>query len=487
MVRITRFDLNRTSLGEVMRITGVPVFVALTLVLGCGTPAPPLAMPSLDHALDSLASDALASGPSAGLSVAVVRRGEVVYARGHGSADLAQGRDVTPETVFVAASVTKLLTSLAVLRLVAEGELGLDDRLADLLPAFPNREQGERITVRAMLNHTSGLPDLLGPVVDRWLETGAPADPEFVLAWLRDRPLDFDPGTHWVYSNTGFYLLGLVIEDVAGRPYGDYVREEVALPLGLEDTFLCDDWLFPDRRTVGYEPGEEGLAVSANYETTGVKTGFGAAGGFCTTPLDLASLPGALSSSGLLPDSLLAMMLAPTTLASGATVDYGLGVRLGRVEGNPVWGHSGGSASTWALLVHYPDSAVSVAAMVNTDGARPDAWMLGGSVSRRVLGLDEARIDAVTLADPRLYEGRYGGGRGNREFEVRAEGATLFIRELNRDRPPTEAIAIGPHEFALASAPMDRIVFDVRDGVVLGYSIYFDGLFWEYRRPLEPS
>ncbi len=463
--------------------------VALALFAGCAPTAPLGELQTLDpatgSAIDSIAAEALEAGPVAGLSIAVVRDGDLVYARGHGSADMAAGRAATHETVYVTASVTKMLTSLAVLTLVRDGRLDLDSSLGGLLPTHPIPEWAQGVTLRQMLNHTSGLPDLVRDAQDRWLETGEPLEPAWVLEWLRFRRLDFDPGTRWSYSNTGFYLVGLIIEATSGRPYGDYVREAVALPLGLDDTFLCDDGLVPERRTVGYEPGDDGLTVSGNYETTGVQTGFGAAGGFCSTAVDLASLPQALAESPLLPDSLLTLFRSPTTLADGATVDYGLGVRLGSLDGHALWGHTGGSSSTWAVVAHYPESSTTVATMVNTDGARPDAWLLEGRVARRVLGLPDAAIDSVVVSDLGRYEGTYIGGRFPRHFYVRVQGARLRINVMGATALPTELTPVGEHTFALSFRPMDHVVFDVKDGVVLGYSIYWDGIFWESRQAVR--
>lgn len=460
-----------------------PVF-AIALVTACSSETRIHDAADLDVALDSIASEVLSTGPVAGLAVAVIRGGEPVYIGAHGMADLATSRAATHETVYVAASVTKLITSLAMLSLVRDGRIELDHLLADRLPSFPNREQANQITIRSMLNHTSGLPDLVAVANLRWQEEGIPVDRHFVLEWLRGRPLDFEPGTHWMYSNTAFYLLGMIVEEVTGQPYGDYVREEIAIPLGLMDTFLCDDSLRAERRTIGYEATDSGLVRNSGYETAGVRTGFRAAGGLCSTAIDLASLPAALVETGFLPDSLLAEMRRPTVISNGTKVNYGLGVRLGSLNGHAVWGHSGGSSSTWAILAHYPDSEVTVAVMVNTDRASEDAWVLQGRVARRVLGIAEPVVDSGAPSELALYEGRFVGGRGDREFVLRAEGARLLIQEVGQEREPSVAVPVGLHDFALVSNPNDRVTFEVRDGEVLGYSVSWDGLFWNFRRPV---
>jgi CubicO group peptidase (beta-lactamase class C family) len=416
------------------------------------------------------------------LAIGVQRGGETLYLEGHGFRDLAGEVPATAETVFLTASVTKMLTSAAILTLVRDGRLDLDDRLATVLPSFPEPERGSGITVRRLLEHTSGLHDLLADFGPRILETGEPLRPSEVLAWLARRPLDFEPGTRWVYSNTGYYLLGLVIEAATGERYGEYVRRSVALPLGLEDTFLCDDGLFPERRTVGYTPGPEGLTPTRAYEAAGVRTGFGAAGGFCSTASDLARLPYALRTSGLLPDSLLLAMQRPTRLADGTEVDYGLGLRLGSLEGRGLWGHTGGSASTWATVVHHPEANLTIATLVNTDRTTPDAWMLEGRVARAVLGLGTPAIVPVAAVELDPYVGRYTGGRGDRTFDVSTEGSRLVIRERGREGPTTELVPVGGHAFAFAEIPADRIVFLVDEDRVLGYSIYLDGIFSNVRR-----
>ncbi len=477
-------DGNESAMANHLKLPSslATLLTGLLLLAACDSRAPSTPDHNIGPAIDSIATAALTSGPVAGLSIAVVREGEIIYASGYGSADLEGARDATRETVYVAASVTKMLTALAALTLVHDGRLTLDDTLADLLPAYPNPEQARVIRLRHLLNHTSGLHDLLDSPLLETVEQGQPIVASAVLEWLKDQPLDFEPGTHWMYSNTAFYLVGLIIEEVSGLTYGDFVRDRVARPLGLHDTFLCDDWLLPERRTVGYEPADGGLTRTDTYETTGAKTGFGAAGGFCSTAIDLAMLPTALSESALLPDSLLQEMRTPTTLDTYATVDYGFGVRLGELGGQALWGHSGGSASTWAMVTHYPAQDVTVSVMMNTDRSRADAWLVQGRVARTVLGIDPPTVDSVATVDIARYQGHYIGGRGDRNFELTARGGRLLIKETGSAREPTPTVPVGNDKFAIATSPTDHLAFSIREGQVLGYSVYWDGVFWNYRR-----
>ena len=386
-------------------IAGASILLA-TAVLAFPTEAQPH---RLSTRIDAIAQAALVDGPIAGMSVAVVKDGEVVHARGYGFADVENEVPATAETVYPIASATKLLTAATVMRLVEMGQLHLEDTLILLLPEFPNPKQGSLLTLRHLLNHTSGLPELLGAYLEFWEETEKPLTPGFVLDYLEGQPLDFEPGTNWSYTNTGAYLAGLVIERATGKPYGTAVREVLTEPLGLHDMFLCDDNLLSERRTLGYAPADSGLVRTPFYETAGDTTGFGGAGGFCSTALDLARLPSALQSGQALSRAGLEAMLQPTKLADGSQVDYGLGVRLGNLDGHAVWGRTGGNSSTWAVVAHYPDQGSTIAVLVNTDGTGEDAWILEGRIARAVLNLDPPQNDERPIEPSALssYTGHY--------------------------------------------------------------------------------
>ncbi len=437
--------------------------------------------------IDSIAQAALDSGSVAGISVAVAREGEVVYARGYGFMDIEHEVPAAPETVYVIASVTKLLTAATVMQLVEKGLLSLDDELPSLLPAFPNLEQGRQITLRHLLNHTSGLPDLLHAHLKNWEQTREPLAPDFVFDYLDGLPLDFEPGTNWSYTNSGTYLAGLIIERVTGKPYGTAVREVLAVPLGLHDTFLCDDNLIPERRTLGYAYTDSELVRTPFYETAGEKTGFRGAGGFCSTAIDLARLPDALQSGQIISPAGLATMLQPTTLIAGTQVDYGLGVRRGSLDGHNVWGRTGGNRSTWAIVAHYPGDALTIVVLVNTNGTRENAWILEGRIAQSLLELGPPEIQERPIALDALspYTGHYEDVRRKRQFLVTAEEEGLKLATLGDERPATTLVHLGNHTFGFPEAPMDRLVFYMNEGEALGYSLYYDGLFFNYRQRLN--
>ena len=445
-------------------------------------PAATRAQPqNLAARIDSIALAALEDGPIAGLSIAVMEGSETIHAQGYGWADISDEAPATSATVFDLASVTKLITAAAVMTLVEAGKLSLSDDLAMLLPDFPNPEQGRQITLRHLLSHTSGLRDYAAADLERWEQTAEPLAPAFVFDFLRGRPLDFEPGTNWSYSNSGFYLVGLIIERVSGQQYGTYVRDALAEPHGLHEIFLCDDDLLPTHRSVGYAPGDSGLVKSRLYQTTGEENGIKGDGGLCGSVTDLGRLPEALKRSRLLSRAGLAMMIRPTTLAGKTRVDYGLGVRRGSLDGHALWGHTGGVTSYWSTLVHYPDDDVTIAVLVNTDGGSEDAVTIEGDVARVVLKLGEPRLEEQSISEEALqsYTGTFfeRGEDGPRNVSLTAHAGRLSLDMLHDERPATVLRFLGNDTFGWAEYPMDRFVFHMENGRARGYSVYHNGIF----------
>jgi D-alanyl-D-alanine carboxypeptidase len=466
----------RTSSRDAMKYV---LFTALVLP-GCTTRS------GTDHdattnAIDSIAAAALARGPIAGLSIAVMQHDRLVHDRGYGFADLENGVPASERTVYDIASVTKLLTAAAVMRLVDDGRLSLDDDLTALLPTFPNAEQGRRITVRHMLSHTSGLYDYESADTQRRLDHGTQLTEDFVFDLLLDRPLDFEPGSQWSYSNTGFYLLGLIMTRITGD-YGTYVREEVAQPLGLMNTFLCDEPSADGQLARGYDGADGSLSPGRLY-MPGNLIGDG---GMCSTAGDLARLPAALRQRDVVSDVALARMRQPTVLDHGITVDYGLGVRRGSVGGRPLWGHTGGMGTYWAALIDYPDDGVSIAVLVNTDNTTEDALLLEGDVARIVLELGEPVLRDLSLtdADMRAFSGVYGEGADR--VRIYADGGRLQRLRADGSAPARSLLYQGERTFGWTLYPLDRFVFHAAGDRILGLSEYYNGVFATYR-PVAPE
>jgi CubicO group peptidase (beta-lactamase class C family) len=397
--------------------------------------------------------------------------------KGYGHADLAAKVPATADTIYDIASVTKLFTAVAIMKLVQAGKLDLSDDLASLVPEFPNAEQAQQITVRHLLSHTSGLADYEAAHTKYWLAGGEPVTPAFVLDYLSGRPLDFEPGSRWSYSNSGYYLLGMIVERVSGRSYGEYVRAEIAVPLGLAATGPCDLLFGSAPATRGYDVAESGLVASRLIGAPNIV----ADGGLCSTVGDLARLPTALESGEVVSAASLATMREPTTLASGVAVDYGLGVRRGTLEGHTLWGHTGGMSSYWAVLARYPSEDVTIAVLVNTEGADADALTVAGNVARVVLQLGEPEMAdlPVTTAEATTYAGTY--ERGADRIRIYPEAGRLRRAIEGSERPPGTLLNQAEGSFAFsAEYPMDRLVFHVIGDRAVGSSEYYNGIFAAY-------
>ena len=181
--------------------------------------------------LDALARAFVASGATPGLAVYVLRGDDPLLLRGYGYANLEDSAPVTPRTVFRIGSLTKQFTAAAVMRLVQEGRIALNDTIQRFLPTFPTR--GHRATIRQLLAHTSGIRSWTS--IEGW-DSNRHAPQDSVVALIASQPFDFPPGQRWQYSNSGYYLLGVILERVTGRPYDQVVRDMLAAPFGLADT-----------------------------------------------------------------------------------------------------------------------------------------------------------------------------------------------------------------------------------------------------------
>jgi CubicO group peptidase (beta-lactamase class C family) len=432
--------------------------------------------------IDAIAMAALADGPLAGLSIAVVRGQDMIVSKGYGYADLAAKVPATADTMYDIASITKLFTAAAIMKLAQAGKVDLADELASLLPEFPNAEQARRITVRHLLNHTSGLSDYEAAHTEYWLAGGKPVTPTFVLDYLSGRPLEFVPGSQWSYSNSGYYLLGMIVERVSGRRYGEYVRDEIAAPLKLSATAPCDLVFGSPAATRGYDAKDSGLVASRLIGAPNIV----ADGGLCSTVGDLSRLPTALARGNVVNAASLAAMREPTTLASGIAIDYGLGVRRGVLEGHELWGHTGGMDSYWSVLARYPDDDVTIVVLVNTEGADEDALTIAGNVARVVLRLGEPVLAdlPVTPKEAAAYAGTY--QRSSDRIRIYAEAGHLRRAVEGSERPPGTLLCQAQGSFAFTvEYPMDRLVFHVVGDRAVGSSEYYNGIFAEYSNRVD--
>jgi CubicO group peptidase (beta-lactamase class C family) len=357
--------------------------------------------------VDAIARQLL-SRHTAGVSVAVARDGRVILARGYGMANVEHSVAVTPETVFHIASISKTILAALVLQLVDEGKLRLDDDVTKYVPEAPTG--GHHVTVRQLLNHTSGIYSFTS-LPDAANNERLELTHEQVLGLIKDRPFDFEPGTRWRYDDSAFYLAGMVVERVTKQEYGAYVREHVFKPLGMSSASLCYARMVVPHLASGYEV-DGGALVNAAFMTW--KLPF-AGGAVCATATDLVKWQAALDSGRVLTPSSLALMRTPTTLSDGTTIDYGLGTRLGSLDGHRVLGHTGGTGGFRPLLESFPDDHLTIVILMNMgDAASPSPVAVAPEIARAALGLKKnALLDLpVPGAELTALSGKYDSDEG---------------------------------------------------------------------------
>jgi len=297
-----------------------------------------------------------------GVSVAVVRAGAVVYARGFGYANLEHLVPVTPDTVFQSGSVGKQFTATLVMMLVEQGRVALDDSVVKYFPEAP--EPWRAVTIRRLLTHTSGMTDY-------------PADFDFRRDYSEDEllaratriPLAFAPGARWSYSNMGYLTLGVLIHRVTGRFYGDLLQERIFRPLGMTTARIISESDIVPNRAAGYRLVEGQVKnqewVSPTLNTT-------ADGALYLTTLDMAKWDAALYGDRLLSKASLDLMWTAVKLNDGSTAPYGFGWSRGEVNGHRIVEHGGSWQGFKAYIARYVDDQLTVIGFANLAGARLD-------------------------------------------------------------------------------------------------------------------
>ncbi len=430
------------------------------------TPLPPTPTPEPDRtafvaAVDALAADALVRGPIAGLSIAVFERGRPVVSKGYGFADLEAGVAAAPETSYPIASVSKQFTAALVLGLADEGRLGLDDPLSRFFPAA--RPRIGALTLRHLLDHTSGIT------------RGGPAPRSAAVSVLKRGGAARDQGEAWDYTNYNFSLLGLVLEEVSGRDYAALVQERIAGPLGLSGTGYCEDGSPVPGRARDYLSGVRRVSRTDYW----IKPRFFAAGGLCSTVLDLVRWEQALEEGRVVSPAMLQAMRTPARLTGLLDADYGLGTRLGLTGARRKVGHTGGGQGNKAVVARYPDADVTIAVLSNTE--RENGVVTANDLEERIARLffglptGPPGVAGLSLEPLELYAGEY--REGSRLVRVGSDSGALVIRPGFRRRAGSRRVSGGGGRFVAEADPPVGLRFTVRDAQSLGYSRYRNGWF----------
>jgi CubicO group peptidase (beta-lactamase class C family) len=300
-----------------------------------------------------------------GLSLAVVQDGRTLKLQGYGFADLELRVPATPDTVFEIGSITKQFVSAAIMTLVEQGRVSLDDSPAKYLPDLPSA--WHVVTIRQLLTHTSGIPDF-----EEILGYGAyrnPTTPQQLIAVAAGKPMDFPPGTGWHYSNTGYYLLGLIVEKVCGEPHVAVIEKRILGPAGMTRTRSSTPVEIIAGRASGY--ALEGGRIENRDPVQ--PTAVGGAGDLVSTAGDLVRWNAFLDAQSALAKESYARIWTDQPLADGSLSGYGFGWFVTPVRGHRAQEHSGGTAGFSSDILRLPDDRVTVIVLTNTYSANPVA------------------------------------------------------------------------------------------------------------------
>ena len=343
---------------------------------------------------------------SPGCSLGVIRNGSFVFQNSYGQASLELGVPLSSESVFYMASVSKQFTAASVVLAAEQGLLSLDDDIRKYIPELP--DYGHRITLRQMLHQTSGFRDFFALLFLAGREDSTLSSPDDVLRLIAgQKGLNNVPGEEFVYSNSNYFLLGVVIKRATGKTLAEFAAANIFAPLGMKNTrFYDDNTVVVPNRVAAYSPSAGG-GFRVNWSTVFDIVG---SGGLLSDVDDLLLWDRNFYSNRLGKGDLAKQLQTPGTLNSGHEINYGLGLWLGEYRGLKTVEHSGGTFGYRTELLRFPEQNFSVALLCNVSNA--DAEGLARRVSDLYL-VDRLKPDAsaavssTSLADPAPFVGTY--------------------------------------------------------------------------------
>ncbi|HEY2465912.1 MAG TPA: serine hydrolase domain-containing protein [Steroidobacteraceae bacterium] len=384
-------------LGYVMAWPNFAAAAAARPVTPGGTGSP-------DKQIDQLLK-AWDTSTTPGASVAVIRHGKIVFAKGYGVANLEYSIPIKPETIFHVASVSKQFTAMAVVLLESDGKLAIDDDVRKYLPELP--DYGNKITLRNLLQHTSGVRDQWQTLaLAGWSLQDVITQDQALRLIFRQKELNFPPGTRYLYSNAGFTLLAEIVARVSGMPFPQFCAERIFKPLRMTHTHFHQDLtqLVPGRAYSYTSAGAGFAAAPLNYAIVGATSLF-------TTASDLALWLDNFRDPKVGGPAAVARMQEEGVLADGTKIKYGLGLALDSYRGLRTVSHGGADAGFRSDVLWFPDQELGVAVLSNLGSFDPDqmaksvaAVYIGIQMAHEETKQDEAKTNYVTMDAKQLEE-----------------------------------------------------------------------------------
>lgn len=317
------------------------------------------------RSVDEYLKGVVAAKHTPGISVAVCENGKLVFAKGYGFADLQNSVPATAKTVYRIGSVTKQFTATMIMQMEREGKLSLDDAASKFVEALP--EAWQKVTIRQLLTHTSGIPSYTNQPKFLADHSRNPTKPMGILDTVAKLPMDFDPGTKWSYNNSGYVLLGMVIEKLDKRLFGESLKARITAPLGMSHTYFTGENVVIPNRAQGYQWGPGGYA---NCLYLSMDWPF-AAGSMESTVEDLAKWDAALYTEKILPKASLQQMWTACKLPSGTDTKYGFGWSVDTRDGINYVEHGGGINGFTCKIMRVMSKGLTVIVLTNSEMSNP--------------------------------------------------------------------------------------------------------------------
>jgi len=368
-----------------------------------------------------------------GVAVLISKDGKVIYENGFGYADIERREVVKPDTKFRIGSITKQFTASAILKLQEEGKISVTDKLSKFVPDFP---RGNEVTIHHLLTHTSGIhsytakPDFIDKVT-------TPITEEALIASFKNDPFDFSPGEKWQYNNSGYFLLGYIIEKVTGKSYGDYLKETFFDPLHMTNTGIHTPALRLEKEAKGYAKENSQYKPALNWDMSWA----GGAGAIYSTVEDLNTWNDAVFSGKVINEKSMKEAFTPVLLNDGKKPDnanYGYGWQFGNYRGEDIIQHSGGLQGFISQLARYPKENVTVVILTNLT---PSEVNLSSDVIAEFFlwqKMDSQKSNTVNTSvseNVDKYAGRYNFGNGA-VMIVTSENNNLFAQLTGQQKFP---------------------------------------------------
>ncbi|MGH7680274.1 MAG: serine hydrolase domain-containing protein [Gemmatimonadaceae bacterium] len=360
---------------------------------------------------DSLVFTYLAESRAPSASFAVIRGNDTLAYGAHGLANVDAWRAPTATTIYEIGSITKQFTAAAIMKLVDQGRVKLDDDVSKYVPQFPL--QGKKVSIRQLLNHTSGIHSYTSS--PGWAKTwNDELSPDAIVRFVAADTFDFAPGTAYRYNNTGYVLLGMVIERASGQKYANYLDAQFFKPLGLRQTSYCPSKTSDPAFALGYSKGPNGTSSNVRAQFLHLSHPF-SAGALCSTVGDLVKWQRALDGGKVVSPASYTLMTTADSLNSGRKINYGFGLVPGVFNGHKTVSHTGGIPGFATAATYVPDDSLSIVVFTNIDSESPNRLVQNllrvaygeAPVGRGAATATQAAAPVLSAADRDAIVGNY--------------------------------------------------------------------------------